>query len=179
MNFKLLVPKGWITTAIVLTAFLFACGKKDDTTQQQQPPPQQQQTQTTDPVTTTDKTKEEEKKKEDEKKIKEEEKKKEDEKKKKEEEKKKEETTTTQDIDFAPIYAKKCAKCHGKDLTGKLEGVPNLTSSETQSKSSKQLISIITNGKQGETEDSEDMPSFKNKLTDEEIKAAAKFVLDH
>ena len=29
---------------------------------------------------------------------------------------------TSSDIDFAPIFAKRCAKCHGKDLKGKKDG---------------------------------------------------------
>ncbi|MCI0449403.1 MAG: cytochrome c, partial [Chlorobi bacterium] len=74
------------------------------------------------------------------------------------------------------IWPKRCAKCHGKDGKGKLEGVPNLTRPETKSKSLKELISTITTGRQAETEDGEDMPSFKNKLTPEEIEAAAKYV---
>jgi hypothetical protein len=114
----------------------------------------------------------EDKKKEEEKKKKEEDKKKEDEKKKEEEKIKGE----VNNIDFSLIFPKKCAKCHGKDGTGKIEGVPNLTASETKSKSLNQLIQTITNGKQGKTEDDEDMPSFKNKLTEEEIQAAAKYV---
>lgn len=168
-----------LLSIIVLSLFFFTCGKKDEQPQTQQDTTKQQtqvpgqypsnQTETTD----------DNMKKEEEKKKKDEEKKKEEEKKKKEEEKKKEELTTAQEIDFAPIFAKKCQKCHGSNLKGKLEGVPDLTSSETQSKSSKQLISIITNGKQAETEDGEDMPAWKNKLTPEEIQAAAKFVLDH
>ena len=163
MKLKLLV-------FIVLSIFLLNCGKKDEqpqTDQQQQQNTQQQQqntqqqTEKKDTVKTTDAKKEDEKQKE--------------------EEKKKEELTTDdatikQDIDFAPIFAKRCVKCHGKDGTGKVEGVPNLTLGKTKSKTDKEIISIITNGKQGETEEDEDMPSFKNKLSEEEIKAAVKYV---
>ncbi|MBE2218894.1 MAG: cytochrome c [Ignavibacteria bacterium] len=73
------------------------------------------------------------------------------------------------------MWPKKCAKCHGKDGKGKLEGVPDLTG-ETKGKSVNQLKQIIENGKKGKTDDDEDMPSFKGKLTDEEIDAAAKYV---
>lgn len=171
--------------SIVLAVFVMSCGKNDEPKTEQQTTPQQQtiqQNQTpqqnndgTPQLTEAEKKKEEDKKKE-------EEKKKADEKKKEENIKKEEltnqnhNTDASTDINFAEIWPKKCAKCHGKDGKGKLEGVPDLTRGEIKSKSDKQLISIITNGKQGETEESEDMPSFKNKLSEDEIKAAARFV---
>lgn len=187
--------KAKILTFVVLAGFwgsLFliqSCGKKDETAptvdstqmNQQQTITQgtDQNTQTTEKNDTTpaaDKKSEEELKKEEDKKKKEEEEKKkkeEEEKKKKEEETKKEESAG---VDFASQWPKKCAKCHGKDGTGKLEGVPNLTLSETKGKSLNQLKSIIENGKKGKTDDDEDMPSFKGKLSEEEIDAAAKYV---
>jgi cytochrome c553 len=187
--------KAKILTFVVLAGFwgsLFlvqSCGKKDETiptvdsTQmnQQQTITQgtDQNTQTTEKKDTTqvaDKKSEEELKKEEEKKKKEEEEKKkkeEEEKRKKEEETKKEESSN---VDFSAIWPKKCAKCHGKDGTGKLEGVPNLTLSETKGKSLNELKRIIENGKKGKTDDDEDMPSFKGKLSEEEIDAAAKYV---
>ena len=155
-------------------------------TQQQQNTGQQQNTQQpqinddgTVKLTDADKKKQEEELKKADAKKKEEEKKKAEEQKKKDEMNKKEDVTKKDDgvdIDFSSIYAKKCVKCHGKDGKGKVEGVPDLTKGETKSKSDKQLISIITNGKKGETEDDEDMPSWKNKLTEDEIKAAARYV---
>jgi mono/diheme cytochrome c family protein len=54
--------------------------------------------------------------------------------------------------------------------------VPNLTASETKGKSLDELKKIITTGKKGKTDEDEDMPSFKGKLSDEEIDAAAKYV---
>jgi cytochrome c6 len=187
MKLKLLASLVWITTFVFLLALSFNCGKKDEqpqtdqmqqqqnTQQQQQQNTQQQQLQTEkiDSTKIAEKKKEEELKK---KKEAEEKKKLEEEKKKKEETKINEDGTPNQVIDFAPIFAKRCAKCHGKDGTGKVEGVPNLTKSHTKNKSEKEIISIITNGRQGETEEDEDMPSFKNKLSKEEIEAAAKFV---
>ncbi|MCX7877403.1 MAG: cytochrome c [Ignavibacteria bacterium] len=80
------------------------------------------------------------------------------------------------DIDFSEIWKKRCVKCHGMNGKGKVEGVPDLTRSETKNKSLSQLVNVIKNGKPAETEDGEDMPAFKNKLTEEEIQAAAKFV---
>lgn len=191
----------WVT-AIALPS----CGKKDETTtttdttktaQQDtmQKNTQQQNTngQTTinDSVLAENKKKEEEKKKEEDKKKEEEkkkeEKKKEEEKKKddeikKDDEKKKDDETIKTDqnsnkkVNFAAIFPKKCAKCHGKNGKGKVEGVPDLTSSEVKNTSSSKLRSIIVNGKKGKTDDDEDMPSFKNKLTDEEIDAAVEYV---
>jgi membrane protein involved in colicin uptake len=178
---------------VALVFILNSCGKKEETqtqqeqqTQQtqQQKQNQQQQTQTTEQTKETDKTKEEaeKKKKEDEEKKKKEEaekkKKEEAEKKKKEEEMTKKEQTNgeTSDINFAPIWAKRCVKCHGSNGKGKLEGVPDLTGSKTKSKSDKQLFNIIANGVKAETEDGEDMPAWKGKLTDDEIHAAVKYV---
>jgi cytochrome c5 len=118
-----------------------------------------------------DKKKEEEKKKEAEKKKEE---------KKKEEEKKSEEikseNKTASDIDFAPIFAKRCAKCHGKDAKGKDDGGPDLTTSKTKNKSDKNLYNIISNGVKADNEEDEDMPAFKGKLSDDEINAAVKYV---
>jgi len=180
--------KAKILTFVILAGFwgsLFliqSCGKKEETaptvdsTQMNQ---QQTITQTTEKKDTTpvaDKKSAEDLKKEEEAKKKAEEEKKkkeEEEKKKKEEETKKEESSN---VDFAAMWPKKCAKCHGKDGTGKLEGVPNLTTGDTKGKSLNQLKSIIENGKKGKTDDDEDMPSFKGKLTEEEIDAAAKYV---
>ncbi|RPI15439.1 MAG: cytochrome c [Ignavibacteriae bacterium] len=173
-----------ILIVILCAAFLFSCGKKDNATEQTQqvPPvtqqPTQQQVQQDLPKDTAKK--EDITKKEADKK-KEEDKKKEDEKKKKEEEKKKEETKTAEnkqasDIDFAPIFAKRCAKCHGKDAKGKDDGGPDLTRSETQNKSDNKLHDIISNGVKADNEEDEDMPSFKGKLTEEEIDAAVKWI---
>ena len=170
---------------LVFTFFVFSCGKKEEQqTQQQQPQSQPQQEQSQQPTTSSDASSDAQKKKEEEMK-KEEEKKKEDQKKKKEEEKKKEEAKKkeeekgnqeTTEINFAPIFAKRCAKCHGSKGTGKLEGVPNLTLPKTQSRSEKEIFNIIKFGVKGDEEDDEDMPAWGGKLTDDEIRAAVKFV---
>ena len=147
-----------ILTFFIALAFMYAsCGKKDEQLTTEQDLQQNQQQTTQQPTQQTEK---------------------------KEtvttDEKKANETgevdNKKQEIDFSQIWPKRCAKCHGKDGKGKLEGVPNLTRTETKSKSLKELISTITNGRQAETEDGEDMPSFKKKLTPEEIEAAAKYV---
>jgi cytochrome c6 len=86
---------------------------------------------------------------------------------------------TSSEIDFAPIFAKRCAKCHGKDLKGKKDGGPDLTDTKVQNTDDSKLIKIITNGVKAKNEEDEDMPSWKNKLTEEEIKAAVKFIKAH
>ena len=68
------------------------------------------------------------------------------------------------------LFAKKCAVCHGKDGTGlpnwKSKGQPNLTRSEWQdSHTDEEITDTIKNGK------GESMPSFKDKLSDEDINA--------
>lgn len=169
-----------------------SCGSKDSNTQktdttkseQKQITETQQQNTKTDESKNKEEQKEEEKlkeqkkKEEDEKKKKEEQMKKENEQKKEEEKRKTDESdpSKNQKTDFSAIWSKKCAKCHGKNGKGKVEGVPDLTSSDTKSKSDNELKKIIENGKKGKTEDDEDMPSFKGKLTPEEIQAAVKYV---
>lgn len=167
-----------------LALFIASCGKKDET---QTTPPQeqkmtqtQQQTQTkTDEQVKNDEPKKDEMKKEDEKKKDD---KKTDSQTKDESIRKTDEVSTKDsksDIDFAPTFAKRCAKCHGKDLKGKPDGGPDLTSSEVKSTGDKKLFNIISNGVKADNEDDEDMPSFKGKLTDDEINAAIKFIKNH
>jgi cytochrome c553 len=88
----------------------------------------------------------------------------------------KDNTKTVSDIDFAPIFAKKCAKCHGKNGHGKPDGAPDLTSSDVKSKSDKKLFSIISGGVKAKNPDDDDMPSWKGKLSEEEINAAIVYI---
>ena len=72
--------------------------------------------------------------------------------------------------DGAALFGLKCAICHGKDGKGmaswKAKGQPDFTDSHFQSSISDQQISdSIHNGK------GKYMPSFKTKLTDEQISA--------
>ncbi len=187
---------------LALAIFIISCGKKEETqttpqenqqqmnqTQQQQQ--QQQQTQSSEQLKQ-DESKKDEMKKEDGKKEdgkkdadkKDADKKKEDkqttEKKNNEETpKEKIETKNTSDIDFAPIFAKKCAKCHGKDLKGKKDGGPDLTAEKVQNSPDSKLIKIINDGVKAKNEDDENMPAWKNKLTEDEINAAVKFIKAH
>ena len=80
------------------------------------------------------------------------------------------------DIDFAPIYAKKCAKCHGRDGHGKSDGAPSLTVDSTRSKSDSKLFQILSKGVKNPDPDGDDMPSWKGKLTDDEINAGVKYI---
>lgn len=186
---------------LTLTLFIASCGNKEETqttpSQDQQQTTQQQTTQQQTQLQTqsTDLNKQDEPKKDDAKK--EEEKKnevtqiKDDDKKtqsktKDENIKKTEEVSNKDkktdngvDIDFAPIFAKRCAKCHGKDLKGKPDGGPDLTRSETQNKSDSKLFNIISNGVKADNEEDEDMPAFKGKFSDDEIKAAIEFIKKH
>lgn len=180
---------------LALAVLIISCGKKEETQtvpQENQQQLTQQQTQTTE-QNKLDESKKDEMKKEDEKKKADEKKKdaekKESDKKKDDkqttEKKDKEETslqkieTSSSDIDFAPIFAKKCAKCHGKDLKGKKDGGPDLTDSKVQNADDAKLIKIITNGVKAKNEDDNDMPAWKNKLSEDEIKAAVKFIKAH
>jgi cytochrome c5 len=177
-----------ILLLISASLLLISCGKKEesiksqDTSKNQQQTQQltdqknQQQTQTTqtkdDGSTKTTEKKEETKsteKKEEPKQTKKEEP-------KKEETKKVETPVTKETVDFSKVWPKKCNKCHGPDGKGKVEGVPDITKSKTKSKSDTELHKIISDGVKGKTDDDEDMPAWKGKLTDEEINAAIKYV---
>ena len=61
-----------------------------------------------------------------------------------------------------PIYAKSCAKCHGKTAEGRHFGGPSLISEKTAATSTEDMSNIIANGKGH-------MPKFAGKLTAEEI----------
>ena len=175
---------------LLLSGFIvFSCGKKDEVTTKTDTTKITIPTNTS-PDTTklTDKTKNEpktvepttEQKQLDEKK-KEDAKKEED---KKKNEKRKQDSIKNIDkkpldqgeIIFEPIYTKRCAKCHGSNGKGKLENTPDFTSAKFKSISDSKLFSAIKNGIKAEKEDDDDMPAFGNKLTDDEIHAAVKYV---
>lgn len=61
-----------------------------------------------------------------------------------------------------PTYKKHCAKCHGKNATGRHFGGPSLQSDKTAAMSALDLRDIITNGKHR-------MPKFQGKLPPDEI----------
>ena len=77
--------------------------------------------------------------------------------------------------DAAENWTKNCASCHGKDgsgntVMGKKSGVENYQDAKAQTKfTDAQAIEVIKNGK-------EKMKAFKEKLTDEEIKALVAYV---
>ena len=63
-----------------------------------------------------------------------------------------------------PAYEKNCAKCHGKNATGRRFGGPSLVSIKVASASDDDLRTIITDGKGH-------MPKYEGKLTPEETDA--------
>jgi mono/diheme cytochrome c family protein len=73
-------------------------------------------------------------------------------------------------VDASVLYAKNCAKCHGKDgrarsFRGKLSGARDLTSAEWQARVSDETLFVsIVSGRGA-------MPSFKKKLSADEIKS--------
>lgn len=66
-----------------------------------------------------------------------------------------------------PVYAKNCAKCHGKTAEGRHFGGPSLSSPEAASASADDLRKIITDGKGH-------MPKYGGKLSAEEIDTLVK-----
>lgn len=76
------------------------------------------------------------------------------------------------EVDFAPLFDKLgCVFCHGEEGYGDSPGTPDWTDPEWQEdKSDEDLIQSITDGVDIQ------MPSFKNKLTKNEIIAAVRFV---
>ena len=70
----------------------------------------------------------------------------------------------------ADLFKSKCAMCHGPDGKGKMAGTKDLGSAEVQKASDADLTATITNGKPPK------MPSYKGKLTDDQIKDLVKYV---
>jgi len=70
----------------------------------------------------------------------------------------------------ADVYKSKCAMCHGPDGKGKMAGTKDLSSAEVQGASDADLTATITNGKPPK------MPSYKGKLTDDQIKDLVKYI---
>ncbi len=72
----------------------------------------------------------------------------------------------------ADTYKAKCASCHGPNGDGAMAkklGSKDLNSDDVQKQSDADLIKTVTDGK-GK------MPSYKGKLTDDQIKDVVKFV---
>ena len=70
----------------------------------------------------------------------------------------------------ADVFKSKCAMCHGPDGKGKLPGTKDLGSAEVQKASDADLTATITNGRPPK------MPSYKGKLTDDQIKDMVKYI---
>ena len=75
-------------------------------------------------------------------------------------------TKAPKSVDGATVFSKNCARCHGPQGI-KDERTPNL---QTIPLDKAHLVNSITNGKSK-------MPSFKDKLSDEEISATADLIL--
>lgn len=76
--------------------------------------------------------------------------------------------------DSAATFKAKCAMCHGGDgagstPVGKSMKIRDLGSQEVQGQTDGQLTEILTNGKNK-------MPSYKGKLTDDQIKGLVSYV---
>lgn len=72
----------------------------------------------------------------------------------------------------ASIFRQNCAICHGQEANGKeLDGklIPSLRYGDAEKKSEEEIYLQIKEGKLP-------MPSFKNQLTEEEIKKMVKFI---
>jgi len=71
------------------------------------------------------------------------------------------------------VFKSRCAACHGSDGKGNPTiGTPDFTSPKTQSDiSDAAIVDTVTNGRKGTI-----MPSWKGKLSDEEIAAVAAYV---
>ena len=74
------------------------------------------------------------------------------------------------------IYAKNCEPCHGPNAEGGLAKVdhkqikvPSLKAEHAMKHPDEKLIKMITNGE-------EEMPSFKNKLTQDEISLMVRYI---
>jgi mono/diheme cytochrome c family protein len=85
-------------------------------------------------------------------------------------------TLPAQADDAAAVFKSKCAICHaadgsGNSPTGKAMKVPDLLSADAQKKTDADLDGIITNGKNK-------MPSYKDKLSADQIKQLVSFIRD-
>jgi cytochrome c6 len=71
------------------------------------------------------------------------------------------------------LFEKKCAMCHGKDGVAKsmAKGSANLNDAEWQKGTSAEAIAALT------TEGKGKMPSYKDKLSADEIKAISEYIL--
>jgi len=83
-------------------------------------------------------------------------------------------TSPAQAQDAADLFKSKCAICHSADGSGsgpvgKSLNIPDLRSDVVQKSSDADLIGFVTNGKNK-------MPTFKEKLTEDQIKQLVAYV---
>lgn len=68
------------------------------------------------------------------------------------------------------VFAKNCSGCHGANGAGIVKGTPNFTSPAWQAgEKDDELVQVILNGH-------EQMPAFKDKLTEEEIRSTVVYL---
>jgi len=84
-------------------------------------------------------------------------------------------TTVYAQENAAALYKSKCQVCHGSDgkgdtPVGKKLGVKDFHSPEVAKMSDAELFEIIKKGKDNK------MPSYDNKLTDDQIKSLVKYI---
>lgn len=72
-------------------------------------------------------------------------------------------------IDPREIFLKNCDECHGNEVKGSKRGISS-TSGRALHHSAEEFVERLDNGKDDE------MPAFKEKLTEEEILAVVEFV---
>lgn len=83
--------------------------------------------------------------------------------------------------DAAVLWADACARCHGEDGRGRTKPgrrlkIKDLTSPAIQQRlSERRIVETITEGKFRD-DGEEQMPSFRGKLTDEEMRTLATYV---
>ena len=85
-------------------------------------------------------------------------------------------STSVQAQNAASLFKAKCAACHGADgsgntSVGKTMKIGDFHSPEVQNASDAQLTDMITTGKSA-------MPSYKGKLTDDQVKQLVSYIRD-
>ena len=81
----------------------------------------------------------------------------------------------SKDVWTAELYSVNCAECHGAKGEGAEKGIP-FTSGHALHHTEVDLIKTVTNGKKSKNKNKDEMPSFKEKLSEEEIADVVKYV---
>lgn len=84
----------------------------------------------------------------------------------------------------AALFVDHCAPCHGQDARGKTpvgraRRIPDLTADEVRERLEPDYIAkLVREGRADPTTGKERMPSFSNRLTDDQIKMVAGYVMN-